>query len=254
MTNTEIAIQLDNVSFAYEQNTVLESVDLQIAKNEFCWIVGPNGGGKTTLLKLILGLLKPSAGKVQLFGEEAKNARPRIGYMPQQVSLDLRFPVTVMDVVLMGRLGGNGWHGRISRADIVAAESAMDQVKLTDQSQLMFSELSGGQQRRMFIARALACEPELLILDEPTANIDQVLQREFYLMLERLHGSMTVLMVSHDPSFVSRFVKQVLCVNRKVEMHPTSEVSAERMGEWYSGRDVRIVRHDKKFGEEEHDV
>ena len=247
MTNTEIAIQLDNVFFAYENNFVLESIDLKVEKNEFCWIVGPNGGGKTTLLKLILGLLKPSTGKVQLFGGEAKLARPRIGYMPQQVSLDQRFPVTVMDVVMMGRLGSNGWLGHHKRADIAAAESALDQVSLTDQSQMMFSELSGGQQRRMFIARALACEPELLILDEPTVNIDQVLQREFYHLLERLHGTMTVVMVSHDPAFVSRFVKQVVCINRKVDIHPTSEVSAEKMGEWYRGRDVRIVRHDKKF-------
>ena len=254
MTNTEFAIQCDNVSFAYERNAVLESVDLRVAKNEFCWIVGPNGGGKTTLLKLILGLLTPSAGKVQLFGRTPKLARGRIGYMPQQVSLDQRFPVTVMDVVLMGRLAGNGWRGGHSRADQAAAERALEQVGLSEQSQFIFSDLSGGQQRRMFIARALACEPELLILDEPTANIDQVLQREFFRLLERLHGSMTVVMVSHDPAFVSRFVKQVVCVNRTVDIHPTGEVSAEMLGEWYRERDVRIVRHDQRFKNgEQHD-
>lgn len=245
MTNTEMAIQLKNVSFAYERRPVLESVNLRVAQNEFCWIVGPNGGGKTTLLKLILGLLAPSTGKVQLFGQAPRLARERIGYMSQQVALDQRFPVTVMDVVLMGRLGGNGWRGRLDRADHAAAEHALEQVALCDQAQLMFSELSGGQQRRMFFARALACEPELLILDEPTANIDQLLQREFYRLLERLHGSLTIVMVSHDPAFVSRFVKHVVCVNRTIEIHPTGEVSAEKMGEWYRGRDVRIVRHDQ---------
>jgi zinc transport system ATP-binding protein len=166
--------------------------------------------------------------------------------MPQQVSLDQSFPITVRDAVLMGRLGAGGW-GRYSSADHEAVDRVLDQVGLTAQSQMLFSELSGGQQRRMFIARALACDPSVLILDEPTANIDSVLQREFFKLLERLHGSMTVIMVSHDPAFVSRFVKQVVCVNRTVDIHPTGEVSAEMMGEWYRGRDIRIVRHDQHF-------
>ncbi|MDH3890031.1 MAG: ABC transporter ATP-binding protein [candidate division Zixibacteria bacterium] len=247
MTNDGRAIAIENLSFSYGDRLVLDRVDLTVSSNEFCWIVGPNGGGKTTLLKLILGLLAPSVGKVQLFGQAPKTVRERIGYMPQHVSLDQRFPVTVMDVVLMGRLGGKGWRGRHGRADQRAAERAIEQVGLSEQSQLLFSELSGGQQRRMFIARALVCQPDLLILDEPTANIDQVLQREFYKLLERLRGSLTVVMVSHDPAFVSRFVKHVVCVNRTVEIHPTGEVSAEKMGEWYRGRDLRIVRHDRHY-------
>lgn len=246
MTDTALAIQLDNVSFAYGDTPVLESVNLTVAKNDFCWIVGPNGGGKTTLLKLILGLLQPSSGKVRLFDRSPKAARRQVGYMPQQVSLDQSFPITVRDVVMMGRLGAGGWGGYSSN-DHEAVDRVLDQVGLADQSQMLFSELSGGQQRRMFIARALACDPSVLILDEPTANIDTVLQREFFRLLERLHGSMTVIMVSHDPAFVSRFVKQVVCVNRTVDIHPTGEVSAEMMGEWYRGRDVRIVRHDQHF-------
>ncbi len=243
---SDSAIYLKNVSFAYGNKLILENVNLEVGPNEFVWVVGPNGGGKTTLLKLMLGLLTPDSGRVELFGRAPRLSRRRVGYMPQQISLDRDFPVTVHDVVMMGRLGNSSWGG-YSTEDRRAVSRVLEQVDLVDQSNLLFSELSGGQQRRMFIARALACEPSLLILDEPTANIDQVLQREFYRLLERLHGTMTVVMVSHDPAFVSRFVKQVICVNRRLEIHPTGEVSAELMGEWYHGHDIRIVRHDQHF-------
>jgi len=247
------AISIEHVTFSYNGAPVLEDVDLNVARDDFVWMVGPNGGGKTTLLKLVLGLLTPDSGRVRVFGRTPRSGRGRIGYMPQQLSLDPQFPVSVMDVVLMGRLGRLDAGRRYGAADRCAAERALEQVGLTDQSDRLFSELSGGQQRRMFVARALACEPELLILDEPTANVDQLLQRELYRLLESLKGKTTVVMVSHDPAFVGRFVKQVVCVNRTVEVHPTGEVSSEMLGEWYRGRDIRIVRHDRRYANGESD-
>ena len=241
------AISLENVTFSYNGGVVLDNVNLTVAENDFVWMVGPNGGGKTTLLKLVLGLLTPDSGHVRVFGQTPKAMRSRIGYMPQQTSLDLHFPITVMDVALMGRLGRVGGGGRYNAADRKAAEKALEQVGLADSSGQLFSELSGGQQRRMYIARAFTCEPDLLILDEPTANIDQLLQRELYQLFESLLGRITVVMVSHDPAFVGQFVKQVVCVNRTVEVHPTGEVSSEMLGEWYRDRDLRIVRHDRRF-------
>jgi zinc transport system ATP-binding protein len=241
------AITLERVRFSYNGRVVLEDVDLTVAANEFVWMVGPNGGGKTTLLKLVLGLLTPDSGRVRVFGRSPRTARGHIGYMPQQLSLDPQFPISVMDVVLMGRLGRGGGRGGYAAVDRKAATQALEQVGLADRANELFSELSGGQQRRMFVARALACEPELLILDEPTANVDQLLQRELYNLLEILKGKTTVVMVSHDPAFVGRFVRQVVCVNRTVDVHPTGEVSSERLGEWYRGRDVRIVHHDRHY-------
>jgi len=249
--STDSAISIDHVTFSYDGVPALENVQLSVAKNEFVWIVGPNGGGKTTLLKLVLGLLTPNAGRVQVFGRPPQDVRSRIGYMPQQTSLDPSFPISVNDVVLMGRLNDIGRPRRYNAADRLAVDKALRQVGLYDHRRRLFSELSGGQQRRMFVARALACEPDLLILDEPTANIDQQLQRELYHLLEDLKGKTTIVMVSHDPAFVGRTVKQVVCVNRTVEVHPTGEISSEVLGEWNRGRDVRIVRHDRRFADGE---
>ena len=236
------AVTFENVSFAYNGENVLEQVNLSLPSREFVWIVGPNGGGKTTLLKLMMGILKPSQGKVKVFGEVPSNVRQLIGYMPQESQLDLKFPFRVIDVVLMGRLGNSGGKLKYSNYDYEVVEKALNEVGLSGKEKLHFSQLSGGQMRRLLIARALACEPDLLLLDEPTANLDLLVVRELYELLAKLSQHLSVIMVSHDPAFVSESVQKVVCVRKKVHVHPTTELDNEMLSELYGGQ-VRIVRH-----------
>lgn len=228
--------------FSYNGYPILEDVNLAIQRGDFVSAVGPNGGGKTTLLKLMLGLLRPSRGEVRVFGVTPEEARPRIGYMPQHPQLDPQFPATVMDVALMGRLGHGRGVGSYSRRDKEIAGRALEQVGLSDLHKKAFSAISGGQRQRLFIARALACEPELLLLDEPTANLDMVMEGDLYELLQVLNQHLTVVMVSHDLGFVSRVVKSVICVKRKVLMHPTCEITGEIINDIY-GSPMRMVRH-----------
>jgi len=243
LLNKEPVIQLEHASFAYNGHSVLENVSLTVYERDFLCMVGPNAGGKTTLLKLILGLLKPTEGTVRVFGQPPVKTRSRMGYMPQHASLDLLFPVSVMDVVLMGRLGNGKKFGLFRGGDRKAAKQALEKVELYDIPKRSFSELSGGQRQRVLIARALVSDPEILLLDEPTANVDAAVETEFYELLSQLNEKMTVALVTHDLGFVSHYVKGVACVNRRVVVHPTSEITGEMINEMY-GCDMHMVRHD----------
>lgn len=244
------ALFFDNVTYSYGREPVLENVNLKIRFGDFASIVGPNGGGKTTMLKLILGLLKPDSGRVHVLGKSPKKSRLRIGYMPQYAHLDIDFPVTVMDVVLMGRLGINA-RFRYSEKDIKAARASLDKVNILDLSKRMFSRLSGGQRQRVLIARALCSDPDLLLLDEPTANIDPEIEETVFSLLVELNKNMTILVVTHDLGFVSQVVKSVICVNRRVLVHPTSEMNGTHIKDIY-GSDLRMVRHDHRCSEKGH--
>jgi zinc transport system ATP-binding protein len=237
------AIVIKGLSFSYDGHPVLEDVNVTIPQGDFVSIVGPNGGGKTTLLKLVVGLIRPVQGEIRVLGVSPEEARPRIGYMPQHSQLDPQFPATVADVALMGRLGHGKAFGPYSRKDKEVVDGILDQVGLSSLRSKAFSSLSGGQRQRLFLARALACEPELLLLDEPTANLDLVMEGDLYELLETLNQRMTVVMVSHDLGFVSRVVKNVVCVKRKVLVHSTSEISGKIINDIY-GSPMRIVRHD----------
>lgn len=243
-------IILKDVSFSYNGEPILENVNIEIKYGDFSTIVGPNGGGKTTLLKLLLGLLKPDKGEILIFGGIPEKSRMRVGYMPQYAHLDFQFPVTVMDVVLMGCLG-RSWFGWYSKTDIKKARSSLAEVKLADYTGRRFSELSGGQRQRVLIARALCCDPELLLLDEPTANIDPQMEEALIEILQRLNRNMTILLVSHDIGFVSQVVKSVICVNRQVVIHPTSSLNGMLIKKIYGG-DFRMIRHDHRCSEKGH--
>jgi len=236
-------IEVDNVSFSYGADLVLQDAGFKILEGDFVSVVGPNGGGKTTLLKLILGLLKPFSGSIRVFGSPPDKVRRRVGYIPQRALLDDHFPVTVWDVVLMGRLRP---FGAYRKADREAAAKSMAEVGLEGLGDRAFSELSGGQRQRVLIARALCSEPDLLLLDEPTANLDLKMEKDLYDLLRELNRRLTVFLVSHDLSFVSKTVETVVCVNRTVAVHPTSEMVGEA-GEAIHGmlgEPRRLVRHD----------
>jgi len=245
-------IELEKVSFSYDGLPVLEDVSLTVHEHDFLSIVGPNAGGKTTLLKLIMGLIRPTSGTVRVFGQRPPKVRSRIGYMPQHASLDPLFPVNVMDVVLMGRLGHGKRFGIYGLADREAAAEAIQKVELYDIRRRSFSALSGGQRQRVLIARALVSDPELLLLDEPTSNVDAAVETELFEILDQLNQKMTVAVVTHDLGFVSCYVKSVACVNRRVVVHPISEITGEMINEIY-GTDVHMVRHDHRCAERGHE-
>ncbi len=248
--NTSPVVAIENLAFAYNGRTVLEGVNLTVNEREFVSLVGPNGGGKTTLLKLILGLLRPTAGSVRIFGQAPAKARTRLGYMPQHLRFDPQFPVTVMDVVLMGRLRA-GLFGRYSAVDKEAARQALAEVDLPELGARSLAELSGGERQRVLIARALASAPELLLLDEPTANVDALMEEKLYELLRRLNQRLTIVLVSHDIGFVSTLVKSVVCVNRTVAVHPTSEMTGHNIRDIYSS-EVAMIRHDHRCTEDGH--
>jgi len=238
-----LAVDIRDLWFSYDSIPVLQGVNLSILTGQKVCMVGPNGGGKTTLVKLILGLLKPTRGRVRVFGGSPVTERKRIGYVPQHVAFDPKFPVSVIDVVLMGRLGQTGVLGPYRRGDRQAASGALEAVGLGDLAKRAFSDLSGGQRQRVLIARAIASGPELLLLDEPTANLDIGVEADFHELLEQLSEKLTLVMVSHDVGFVSQLVDKVVCVHGAVAVHPTAELTGELMRDLY-GHDVMLVRHD----------
>lgn len=244
-------VRFKDVSFSYQGVPVLEDVDLTVTEGDFVSIVGPNGGGKTTLLKIILGLLRPYRGTVSVFGRPPVKARPRIGYMAQQSTFDFLFPVNVLDVALMGRLGQSAGIGFYGRDDRKAAIRALDRVEMEPLRNRPFSRLSGGQRQRVLLARALVSDPDLLLLDEPTANVDAALETELFEILNELNRHMTIMLVTHDLGFVSAYVRSVICVNRRLALHPTSSITGEMIHELYGGN-VQMVRHDHRCSEEGH--
>lgn len=247
----ESIVELKDVSFAYNREPVLESVNLSIKNGEFASIVGPNGGGKSTLLKLFLGLLHPKTGTIRVFGKAPEKVKHRIGYMPQHVQFDFQFPVTVMEVVLMGRLG-HRLGGRYSKKDRQIAGNALEEVHMLNMAKHSFSDLSGGQRQRVLIARALSCEPDLLLLDEPTSNIDPEVEEAFFEILKTLNRRMTILFATHDIGFVSQSVRSVICVNRCVVVHPTSELTGDIIKDIYGG-EICMIRHDHRCSAEGHE-
>ncbi len=242
MTDSTPAISMTGVTFAYGRHAVLSNVDLTIARGEFATVVGPNGGGKTTLLKLMLGLLAPDSGTVSVLGRTPAAARSKVGYVPQRASVDSSFPARVVDIVLMGLLGSRK-SIRYTAEDLKRAGSALESVEMEEFASRRLAELSGGQRQRALIARALVSEPELLLLDEPTAHLDVSMERGLHDLLGRLRKNVTIVLVSHDLGFVSDYADRVVCVKNTVAVHETCELTSDVVRELY-GREVRMVKHD----------
>lgn len=212
-------IEIDGVSFAYNEDLVLENVSLNIHKGDYLGLIGPNGGGKTTLIKIMLGLLTPVKGVVKMFGEDihAFNDWSRVGYVPQKViNFDVNFPATVYEVVAMGRFGKKGLFKNLDRGDKKVIIEALKQVEMYDYRDRIIGDLSGGQQQRVFIARALAGQPEVIFLDEPMAGVDVPSQDQFYQLLKKLNHELdlTLVFISHDIEAVVNEVTEIAFVNR----------------------------------------
>ena len=236
-------IEVSDLWFSYNGIPILKEVNLTVHRGDFIALLGPNGGGKTTLLKLMLGLLKPERGTIRVFGESPEVSAPRIGYMPQHLHFNQSFPISALDVVLMGRLKpGRGW-SRYTRKDKLAAAEALKRVEMWESANRRVGELSGGQQQRVFIARALVDEPEVLFLDEPTASVDSKHQTDLFDILKQLSEEVTIIVVSHDVGIVSSHVKSVACVNQQLFHHDHAEINHEMLELAYQCCPVEIVAH-----------
>lgn len=238
------ALEIDGISLILGETEVLKDVDLRLSKGDFLGIVGPNGGGKTTLLKIILGLQEPDSGKVKIFGKEPRRARDRVSYVPQHTDFDSQFPINVWNVVLMGRVGKLGWRPFFSSKDKEIAQKALEKVEMEDYKERQISDLSGGEQQRVLLARALTTEPDILLLDEPTASVDERIKKSIYELLRDLNqnNDTTIVLVSHDIGILSSYVKKIGCLNGELIYHGHSELTHQMIEESY-GCEMDIISH-----------
>jgi zinc transport system ATP-binding protein len=239
--NTRSIIEMRNVSFSYSRFPVLDKINISIQAGDMVSIIGPNGGGKTTLLKLMLGLLEPDRGEVLICGKSPQENSRYLGYVPQYSRFDDKFPITVFEVVLTGRLSKA--FGFYTKADREAARQALATAGLEDISSRPFQTLSGGQRQRVLIARALAGKPSILLLDEPTSNVDAAVGNMLQDLLKKLNETHTILLVTHDVGFVSTITNRVFCVNQIVHEHPVDKLDPSLISAAY-GNQLQLVRHD----------
>ena len=218
-------VECDQVSVAFGGMKVLDQVTLRVSEGDFLGIIGPNGGGKTTLLRLILGLEKPVSGSVRVFGLPPGASPGRIGYVPQRLFFDREFPISVRDLVLMGRIAKKKLFQHYNPVDCRKTDEAIHLAGLDRLREHRIGSLSGGELQRALIARALAGEPELLLLDEPTASIDPLMKSSIYELLDGLKERLTIILVSHDTATISRYVHRTVELNGTLEQHERSEES-----------------------------
>lgn len=232
-------VDLDHVCFSYAGERVVEEVSLQIRQGAFVGIIGPNGSGKTTLLRIILGLLRTECGHVRLFGTDLSSFHDwrRIGYVPQRAAFESRFPASAFEIVMSGRCGVVGLGRRFEAHDRALALDALDIVGMAGERDRLIGNLSAGQQQRVFIARALASSPELLVLDEPTVGVDRDAQEQFYSLLRRLNRDRktTLVLVSHDVAVIAKEVTELACLNRTLIFHgrPEDAIAAGAIEQMY---------------------
>ena len=246
-----IAIKVESLSFSYQNNTVLDNISFEIKAGEYVGLIGPNGGGKTTLLKLITGLSPLQKGKIRIHGLNPKKARRKgqIGYVPQRiVQANIQCPATVEEVVTSGRISRIGIGGHFKKSDLKAIEIAMLDTDVERFRYRSIADLSGGEKQRVFIARALASEPSVLILDEPTTGVDVQATRNFYSLLKDLNQwhEMTIIIVSHDIEAVAKEVDSILCLNKELIStckHENMKHNSEEILKALYGSDKNFIHH-----------
>jgi zinc transport system ATP-binding protein len=236
------AFRLHDVWLRRDGQPVLEGIDLTVPQHDYLGILGPNGGGKTTLVQLMLGLLKPDRGTIEVFGETPRKARGRLAYVPQYFDFDRQFPVQAEEVVRMGRLHRKPLGRPYSSRDRERAREAMCRLHVEDLATRPIGALSGGQLQRVLIARALAGDAKAIILDEPTAHLDAKSAGLLYELLQEMNRTITILLIGHDVGVMNRHVKNVACVNRSLFHGHIRELTQEVMERIY-GHDVDLIGH-----------
>ena len=243
-------IDVIGVNYKYNGNTILENIEFSVPVGEYMGIIGPNGGGKTTLIRIMLGLLKPETGQLNFFGQPDEDFRERhlIGYVPQRAAHEeFYFPATVEEIVKSGRTSKIGLFRRYSAADKLAVTQAMEAADIIDYRKRLIAELSGGERQRVFIARALAGEPKILILDEPEVGVDIVSKDRFHSFLKHLNKDMqiTILFISHDVGAIAHEVSDILCLNIRLICHgsPKQYIKEDFLAQVY-GKKVKSIYHD----------
>jgi len=234
-------LEIKNLTFSYATRNVLENINLIVQPNDFLAIIGPNGGGKSTLLKLIMGLLPLQSGSIKINNLPPKKGRKHIGYLSQFQHVDMTFPITVEEIVMMTALRSKPY-GRIPKTLKQQVQQTLDRVGIGDLTQKSLSELSGGQKQRVFLARVLIEQPKLLILDEPTTSIDIHAEQTFYDFLKELNKTMAIIMISHDISAVSNIVHKIACLNKNLIYHNTKEISKDDLEKTYAC-DINLIAH-----------
>lgn len=243
-------IEVKNISFSYGNSPVLENLSFSVKKGEYLGIIGPNGGGKTTLIKILLGLISPASGSIKLFGKDLRDFKEkyRIGYVPQRViQADKNFPATVFEVVRSGRVPRLGFFNNFTKADDDAVSRALELAAVSKYRDTLIGNLSGGERQRVFIARALAGEPDILILDEPTVGVDIGTQKKFHEFLASLNKDqhLTIIFISHDVDMVSQETNTVLCLNHTLVCHgPSGALLDEHiLGKLYGDGAVKTIHN-----------
>lgn len=235
-------VTLHDVSVHYDSFTALESVSLEIFEDDFLGIIGPNGGGKTTLVKAIVGAI-PHSGRID-FSEELHRGNSRlIGYMPQQTSFDTSFPISVVELVMSGLQSERGFHSRYGAKERQRAIALLELAGISELADRQIGEISGGQLQRALLCRAIIIEPKLLILDEPTNFVDNRFENELYTLLRKLNERMAIVMVSHDVGTITSVVKSIVCVNRTVHRHNSNIITEEQLENYNCP--IQIISHGK---------
>lgn len=230
---TSEVISVKNLWAGYNHEPVLKNITLSVYHTDFVGLIGPNGGGKTTLLKVLLGLLPPTRGDVRILGKNVHEGRRYVGYVPQSVEFDHAFPISVWEVARMGRLSSRGLFRRFTAEDEDRVASALRRVGMLDMRKRPLAELSGGQRQRVYVARALAGEPAILLLDEPTASVDPQARTSIYEILSELNDHMTILLISHDMNAISSYVKTVGCLNGTLVYHREKLITQDMLETTY---------------------
>ena len=236
----ELLLSISKATVKFDGNTILRDVSIDVRKNDFIGIIGPNGGGKTTLARLMLGLIRPDSGKVKYFIPHSRG-RSKIGYLPQIQRFDNKFPINVTDVVLSGISGKKKFFTASSKHEHQKAEYWMEKLGIIDLKDKPIGRLSGGQMQRTFLCRSLIAEPELLILDEPDTYVDNRFEMELYEELKELNNRMAVVLVSHDVGTITYYVKSIACVNTDLHYHPSNIITETQLASYNCP--VQIITH-----------
>ncbi len=234
----EKLVELKNICAKYNGKTILKDVDLEVFDNDFIGVIGPNGGGKTTLLKVILGLLKPYKGEIII--NKTKN-KSLFGYLPQYNNFDSNFPITIQEVVLSGLMSEKKLYKRYSAKDKLRAEELINLTGLTEYRKCNIGEISGGQMQRALLCRAIISSPKVLILDEPVTYVDSNFENELYQILDDLNKKMAIIMVSHDLGMISSHVKSIACVNKNLYYHDSNKITIEQLNSY--GCPIDLITH-----------